>query len=136
MAKDKREQATGKKGRSGYLNLPAHVINSDAYRGLDGWAVKMLVDIGAQFYGSNNGDLCAPWSILRHRGWRSKGTIDGALSSLLEAGLIEQTRQGGRNRCSLYALTWRPIDECGGKLDVKPTKAPSARYLNLEKMLT
>ena len=22
---------------------------------------------------------------------------------------------------NLYAITWQPIDECGGKLDVKPT---------------
>jgi hypothetical protein len=43
----------------------------------------------------------------------------------LAHGFIEQTRQGGKNQCSLYAVTWLAIDECNGKLDVNPTRAAS-----------
>lgn len=129
MAKDRRAKLTGKGGRSGFLGIPHTVLVSDAYMGLDGWSVKLLVDIAGQFKGSNNGDLTAAWSYMQARGWRSKGTLHKSLNALLAAGLIEQTRQGGKNRCSLYAVTWRGIDECKGKLDVKPTQAPSALYL-------
>ena len=135
MAKDKRASATSKNGKDNYLNLSHPLLRSDAYKSLDGWGAKLLIDIAGQFTGNNNGDLCAAWSVLQAKGWKSKGTLHRALNALLKAGLIEQTRQGGRNRCSLFAVTWRSIDECKRKLDVSSTKAPSARYLQLEKML-
>lgn len=133
-AKDLRAKHTGRKGQAGYLHIPRDVLSSEAYQKLDGWSVKLLVDVAGQFCGNNNGDLTASWSVLKSKGWRSKGTLHKALENLLEAGLLEQSRQGGRNKCSLYAVTWRQIDECKGKLDIKPTKSPSARYLNLEKL--
>lgn len=131
MAKDRRARLTGKKGNAPFLHLPHSVLSSRGYLSLDGWSVKLLVDIAGQFKGSNNGDLTAAWSFMQARGWRSKGTLHKALAALLDAGLIEQTRQGGKNRCSLYAITWRPIDECKGKLDVRPTQGPSALYLKI-----
>jgi len=33
-----------------------------------------------------------------------------------------QTRQGWNNHCSLYAVTFHPIDECGGKLDINSSR--------------
>lgn len=134
MAKDSRARATGRRGNSPFLHIPHDVLNSQGYESLDGWAARLLIDIAGQYKGHNNGDLCAAWSIMKGKGWKSKGTLHRALHALLKAGLIEQTRQGGRNRCSLYAVTWRAIDECKGKLDVSPTRAPSALYLNLRKM--
>lgn len=135
MAIDKRARATGKAGNAPFLNIPHSVLSSDAYKALDGWGAKLLLDVAGQYKGHNNGDLCAAWSIMQAKGWRSKGTLHRALNALLKDGLIQQTRQGGRNRCSLYAVTWRAIDECKGKLDVSATKAPSALYLNLGEML-
>jgi len=128
MAQDRRAKLTGRKNTASFLHIPHEVLSSDAYRRQDGWAAKLLVDIAGQFNGRNNGDLCAAWKIMHERGWRSKGTLHKALHSLLEAGLLEQTRQGGKNRCSLYAVTWRAIDECKGKLDVKQTRAPSSLW--------
>lgn len=61
-------------------------------------------------------------------GWRSRDTLERALHQLIDAGLIELTRQGGLNRCSLYALTWHAIDECGGKLDVPATRVASGLW--------
>lgn len=128
MAKDRRAKATGKKGNAAFLGIPHSVLNSEAYKALNGWDVKLLIDIAVQFTGFNNGDLNAVWSQLQHKGWNSKGTLNSSLKKLQEVGMIEQTRQGGKNRCSLYAVTWRPIDECKGKLDVKETQAPSGLY--------
>lgn len=135
MAKDQRAKATGKAGNAPFLHIPHSVLNSYAYKTLDGWGAKLLLDVAGQYKGNNNGDLCATWSVMQAKGWRSKGTLHRALSSLLKVGLIEQTRQGGRNRCSLYGVTWREINECKGKLDVSPTKSPSALYLNLGRMM-
>ncbi|KXS53950.1 MAG: hypothetical protein AWU57_1662 [Marinobacter sp. T13-3] len=131
MSRDRRAKLTGKKGQAGFLSIPHPVLESDAYKKLDAWTVKLLVDIAGQFRGANNGDLCATWSVMKEKGWRSPATLSKALKQLLENGLIQLTRQGGRNQCSLYAITWRNIDDCKGKIDVRPTKAPSALYLEL-----
>lgn len=106
------------------------VHDSPAYQGCGFAAKALLRELQRQYNGKNNGDLTAAYSIMRERGFSSKGTLHSALKELLDRGLIEQTRQGGRNKCSLYALTWEPINECltkdgKNKLDVKPTTAPS-----------
>ena len=93
------------------------------YRMLSVHAVKLLCDLGSQFKGGNNGDLCATWSLMQVRGWKLRDTLGEALAELLHYGKIEQTRQGVLHRCSLYALTWHVIDECKGKLDVTPKVA-------------
>ena len=49
-------------------------------------------------------------------GWKSKSTLANALSELIDSGFIKQTRKGGRNKCSLYAVSWLPI---GGNQKVK-----------------
>lgn len=65
---------------------------------------------------------------MQPRGWRSKATLDKARKELLAAGWLELSRQGGRNRCSLYSVTFYAIDECGGKLDVPPTLTPKSTW--------
>ena len=102
--------------------MPHEVLNSKAYPSLTPAAVKLLLDLGAQYRGTNNGDLCAAWTVMAKRGWRSKATLTRALRELEGKGFICKTRQGGRHRASLYAVTWRPIDECGGKLEVRATR--------------
>ncbi|WP_303289565.1 hypothetical protein [Marinobacter sp. SS5-14b] len=125
MGIDKRARHTGRASTAPFLSIPKPVLNSEAYLSLGGWQVKLLVDIASQFTGKNNGDLTAAWTLMKQRGWNSPGTLNKALKDLLEAGLIEETRSGGRHRCALYAVTWRGIDECKGKLDVNPKVAPS-----------
>lgn len=122
---DKRARHKGRSSTAPFLSIPKHVLSSDAYLCLGGWEVKLLVDIASQFNGKNNGDLTAAWSIMRHQGWKSPGTLSKALKKLLDVGLLQETRSGGRHRCTLYAVTWRGIDECKGKLDAIPTIAPS-----------
>jgi len=46
------------------------------------------------------------------------------MQELLNADLVILTRQGGRNRCNLYGVTWEPIDECGNKLDIPSSATP------------
>ncbi|WP_286749419.1 hypothetical protein [Marinobacter sp. UBA2688] len=133
MAIDKRARHTGRRSTAPFLNIPKEVLGGEAYLSLGGWQVKLLVDIASQFNGKNNGDLTAAWSIMKERGWKSPGTLNKALKDLLDAGLIEETRSGGRHRCTLYAVTWRGIDECKGKLDVNPKIVPSNLFQKFDK---
>lgn len=106
----------------GHFLLPACVQNHPDYIGLSHVAARLLFDIGAQFNGSNNGDLQCSQSVMKSRGWTSNSTREKALKELIEANLIIQTKQGGRGiGPNLYAITWQPIHECKGKHDLKPT---------------
>jgi len=102
--------------------MPHEILESEFYAALSSPAVKLLLDLGAQYRGTNNGALCAAWTVMGKRGWRSKGTLYRALRELQGKGFICKTRQGGKHRASLYAITWRPIGECSGKLEVPPTR--------------
>ena len=130
MAADKRY----KKGRHGrdsgqFAAIPYQVLNSAAYIGLGAYAVKLLFDMFVQFRGNNNGDLCAAFSVMSKRGWKSKETLHNAKHELIESGILFETRKGGRpNKASLYAVTWLPMDDCGGKLDVRPQEFPRGLY--------
>lgn len=102
--KDKRE-------RGAFFAVPAVVLNSRAYTKLHPRAVKLLLDLGSQYRGDNNGDLSAAWKLMQPRGWRSEETLAKAKQELLQAGFIVEMRKGHRpNVCSLYAITWLALD--------------------------
>ena len=123
-----RRKIKGRAESGGFFALPFALLNSPNYLLLSAHAVKLLCDLGAQYKGVNNGDLCATWTLMHARGWKSRDTLGKALAELVCFGMIEQTRQGGLHRCSLFALTWHPIDECAGKLDCAPTRVPSGKW--------
>ncbi len=118
-----RQKMKGRREQGSFVQLPHEVLNHPNYCHLKPRAVKLLFDLFAQYKGSNNGDLCAAWSIMSKRGWKSKQQLREALRELQDKGWVTLTRQGGRNMSNLYAVTFRAIDECGGKLDVAPTHA-------------
>lgn len=120
------------KGRSGhtFLGLAKDWIDSPQWAGLDSFEVKLLIDLGAQHNGHNNGDLCAAWTLMRRRGWRSTATLNKTLHSLIDKGWLLLTRQGGRHTASLYALTVWGIDPCGGKHDETPCAVPLHLWKN------
>ena len=113
----------------GYLNLHRPLLDCDDFISLKGNSIKLLIDIAQQYNGYNNGDLCASLSIMKKRGWNSNQQLSKALKELIDKNLITQTKQGGLNiGPNLYAITWQPIDDCKGKLDVKPTTLPSRSF--------
>lgn len=127
---------TNKKGRTNsgrFAGIPHTVMDHDDYQGLRGSAVKLLMELVRQYNGHNNGDLSAGWGLMKRRGFRSKATLDKARNELLEKRLIVITRHGRfmnpGGACSLYALTWQPIDECPGKqLERQPTTTPPRKF--------
>ena len=104
-----------------FVMFPWDVLNHETFRTLSPRATKLVVDIAAQYRGSNNGDLSATLSLMRDRGWNSSDQLDKAKKELVGKDVIRVARQGGLNKCNLYALTWFPIDECNGKLDIAST---------------
>lgn len=130
MARNSRyKNAKEKRDGGAFFTLPAAVLNGAAYLGVGAHARMLLFDLLAQYRGSNNGDLCAAYSLMKGRGWRSTHTLQTAKEELLEAGLIVETRKGARpNKASLYALTWYALDDCGGKLDITAHSFPRGAY--------
>jgi hypothetical protein len=111
MANPRRNKAKDKRDRGRFLALPLTVLLSHAYSRLSPYAVKLLLDIGSQYRGDNNGDLCAAWKVMQPKGWKSEETLAKAKQELLRAGFIVEVRKGYRpNVCSLYALTWQALD--------------------------
>ena len=124
MATRSRSQVKGRRGGHHFSMLVHAYFESQEYSLLSARAVKALIDIYCQFRGSNNGDLCATISVMRARGWRSKDQLAKAINELVNAGWLMVTKQGGRHTPTLFAVTFLPVNECGGKLDVRPTTAP------------
>lgn len=120
----KLERTKGRRATWSFVALPHDILESVEFSELSNSAVRVLLCLFGQYRGSNNGDFTAAWSVMQKRGWKSKGTLYRAIDDLQENGWILKTRQGCRNRCSLYGVTWLPIDACGGKLDVSATKTP------------
>ena len=123
-----RPNATGRSEVVRFLRLSRPVYDSDNFKKLSASALKLLIDIAIQYNGRNNGDLQASLEPMRHRGWVSSSTLNRAKRELEYYGFIELTRQGGLGCCSLYAVTWEAIDDCGGKTYVRPTRVASRLY--------
>ena len=96
-----------------FVALPMSVANSPLFIALSPHAVKLLIDVAAQYRGDNNGDLSLAWKLMKPRGWRSEATLHKAKREIMDAGFLYETRKGQRpNLCSLFALTWHQLDPC------------------------
>lgn len=125
--------AKGRNAKSkAFAALPHVVMEHEDYVHLPSCAKVLLFELIYQYRGKNNGDLHIAWSILRKRGFKSQATLSKAKKALLAADLIRCSREGvflnpGRS-CSLYALTWRAIDECNGKHDLRASAVAPRRF--------
>lgn len=132
MAHDHRARMTGRRGNKPerFAGIPIRCMESEHFIQLSSKAKVLLLELAMQFNGRNNGDLSITPKVLKPRGWRSNRALYAKRDELELGGWIVTTRIGGRNRCSLYALTFHPIDDCKGKHDVQP----SSRTLDFWKM--
>ncbi len=111
-----------------FLNIPLDVLRSPACRTLRSYVFRVLCLIAAQYRGRSNGDMSIARPIMEEFGMCSRRQIFAAVKILEEQGLVVMTRQGGRNRCNLYAVTWLGIDYCDGKLDIPERKVPTNEW--------
>ncbi len=115
-------KSKGRREKGQFILIPHQCLKHENFIRLSPKAIKLFFDLFLQYNGTNNGDLTAAFSILKKRGWKSKETLFLAIDELLHYGWIIRTRIGGfYKKANLYAVTLRPINECGGKLDVKST---------------
>lgn len=125
-----REKVKGRKERGSWVAMPHAILESPNWASLSPRGAKFLMDLYGQYKGKNNGDLCAAMTIMRKRGWTSNDQLQKALKELLAKGWIIITRKTGRlsKKPYLYAVTFQAIDECGDKLDCKPTAAAPGNW--------
>lgn len=94
--------------------LPVELLDSDAFRWLQSFAVRVLVALAAQYHGYNNGGLELTVKEAARFGIKRTELYAG-LRLLAIAGLIEKTveerKSSGKGVPAKYALTWRPTDE-------------------------
>lgn len=110
--KDRRARITGRKGERSdtFVRMLHIVLTHESFLNLSPVAHKTLNYLAGQCNGYNNGDLDICETNARRRGLRmSAASLRRGAKELLEAGFIELTRQGGRNRNNLYALSWYDI---------------------------
>lgn len=117
-------------GGLSFSAVPKRVLQSQEFVVLTPYAVKLLFDLLAQYRGNNNGDLCCAYSLMSKRGWRSNGTLQKAKQELENAKFIKLARQGGRNKASLYAITFYRVDYCNDKLDIEDTAYPCNSWMS------
>lgn len=107
-----------------FVGFPHVLLHHPNFLSLSGNAVKLLTMIAAQYKGTNNGDFQAGWKYAQLRGWKSQDTLHRAKTELLEKGFIAETRKGSFPKtCSLYGITWRPLDP-HPKFDIGPAGFP------------
>jgi hypothetical protein len=113
----------GRRDGPPFLSIEHRISDSEEFGSLSGYGAKLLLELARQYRPGRNGDISIPWSMLKNRGWRSQATVQAAKRELIDAGWIIETRKGGRNCCSLYALTYYKIDE-SHKHQEPPTNLP------------
>lgn len=109
------------RGSRPFVMFYTDMLQHPSFRGLSSRAVKLLMNVTSSYTGFNNGDLAVTLTVMEPFGWKSNDQLRKALAELLHYGFLVQTRQGGRNLCSLYALGWHSIDPCKGKHDLMET---------------
>lgn len=127
-----RFKAKGRAEAGTFALIPHAVMDCKDFRSLSGRAMLILLCLVRQYRGKNNGDLSAEFSRVKEWGIGSKSTLAKALNELQERNLVIRTREGQftnpGGRCALYALTWQPIDECAGKIEVAATVTAPRKF--------
>lgn len=120
-----------------HIRIPLAILNSNAFIALPASAAKLYLDMLSYLRSTNNGNISAPLTNLRHRGWKSPTTLAKALRQLEAVGLIAKTRQTtgvhrGSKLCNLYRFTHLEAFE-HPKLHVQACK-PTKDYLKFKSL--
>lgn len=112
--------------RGGHVRLYWSVIDSMAWRALSYSSQSVYITMRRRLQSTNNGNISAALTDMRHYGITSSATLSKALRELQTVGLIAMTRQGGiaygRQFCSLYRFTDEVVYE-QSKVSVKAVQA-------------
>lgn len=97
-----------------HIRIPLEVLQSPAFIALPASAVKLYIDMISALRTTNNGNINAAMTDLRHRGWTAPATLAKSLRQLEAVGLIAKTRETvgvnrGSKMCNLYRFTDRDV---------------------------
>lgn len=110
-----KRNAPPKDPRGGHVRLYWAILDSPAWRVLTHADVRVYLALRRKLGKTNNGDINATLTEMRHAGISSSSTLSSALRRLEVLGFIEKTRQGGitygGKLCSLYRFTDEPTFE-------------------------
>lgn len=91
------------------------IANAPAWMALPFSARALYMQLRVKLKGTNNGNIEATMTTLRHAGFKSPSTLAKALRELETVGLIAKTRQGGITAggrlCNLFRFTDKPTYE-------------------------
>lgn len=106
--------------------IPYTLLRHPNMAKLSPYGHKLLLDLGKQYTGFNNGYLCASWSLMKDQGWRSSATLYKTVLECEHYQFIVRTQRGGLNKPNLHGFTWRRINGKEGRpLAIGPGFAPS-----------
>ena len=95
--------------RGGHSRVYWEMQDSMAWRALSFSSIALYMALRRKLQSTNNGNVEATLSTLRHAGFKTPTTLAKGLRELQAVGLIDKTRQGGvawgRRMCSLYRFT-------------------------------
>ncbi len=128
MGRSRAARAKADRDGDQFLAMPYVVLRSPGFRSLGHAARALLFDISMQVTDYNNGRLLASAKVLRSLGWTSNDTITRALRELQRAGLLVETRKGGINRPSWFAVTWKSL-KVTNDLDINPRLFDRSGYM-------
>jgi len=122
-----RTKLKGRRVSGGFMMIHHVLLNHKNFCDLSKDAKLIFFFLKSQYNGHNNGDLSATLKMIKAKGYgSSSGQLSKALKELENTGFIVKTRQGGKNRCNLFAVTCEAIDYCNGKHDfMETTTAPN-----------
>lgn len=120
-----------KAGRSKYpdgqfIPLQYNMLQSDAWRGLNGNSTRVFLELHMRFNGGNNGQLFIGMDrIAAHLGI-SKSTVSKAFKELEEKGFIVKVKEGKwvRGQASEWRLTNKPFKKSPSTNEWKQWKKP------------
>jgi hypothetical protein len=93
-----------------HIRVYCSLLNSTAYRVLGPAAKALFIDMRAKVTGTNNGDLSAALSDMRHQGWTASATLSKALYELRAMGFLAITRSGGLRQGTRVSNLYRFTD--------------------------
>lgn len=93
-----------------YFCLPHAVLDHPDFLSMSWAAQSLLIHICRFYNGFNNGDISIPRLMMKNRGWPA-GTLNKSKKELIDKQWLFQTRQGFKRKCSLFAITFIPIDD-------------------------
>jgi len=102
-----------KRSKERYVGIPFNVLKSEMGRTITAIEMKLIIHLGLQYNGNNNGMMSPTFSLMKEYGWSSTSTLYKARKGLEHKGFIVTTKIGKKIKgdCTLVGFTWRGIDE-------------------------